>query len=586
MKTNPLGGPFHSLLRLFAKVLSSSPFLSTGWILLVLITAGIVAAELLVMRETVNTLVAADTHRAALPWVTGLCLLFFGQHAITTLLPLLREKLRVKAGFSLQRVALQKTGTLPLETFDDEDSHNLIKRVVSGSDSHVIQLMQNGLSFIESVPRLLTCAFILGIISIWIPAILITGGLLLRVYEIQLGRRERHFEVENTRLKRLADYYTQLLTERQSAAETRLWDISELLLHRWHESLAEYLRGGLRISFQNGYRGVLYIVVFIATLAGALLMASRAQGSTEAGLAALVITAIWNLGAGMNAIQYYMIQFVQHAGYGEDILHLLEGYPEKSRPLESSVTPHPIQDSIRLQDVTYRYPDADTDALSRVNLNIRPGEILAIVGENGAGKTTLAHILAGLRPPTTGNITRDGIDVTTMSANALQAACTFVFQHPARYPAQLRENLALNNTDVSNKQVEDVLTRVGLSAERYPVDILLGPEFGGVDLSGGEWQRIAIVRSLLKKETDILIFDEPTAALDPLAELEIFKRFVEEVEGKTAILIAHRLGPTRLSDRVVVLEKGCVVEVGTPAELLDKNGKYAQMFAAQREWYQ
>ena len=114
----------------------------------------------------------------------------------------------------------------------------------------------------------------------------------------------------------------------------------------------------------------------------------------------------------------------------------------------------------------------------------------------------------------------------------------------------------------------------------------MGPEFGGVDFSGGEWQRVAIARSLIKEESEFVIFDEPTAALDPLAELEIFQQFVELVEGKTALLIAHRLGPTRLADRVVVLDNGHVVEIGNPTELLQRNGKYAEMFAAQSEWYQ
>ncbi|CAI8033521.1 Nisin transport ATP-binding protein NisT [Geodia barretti] len=228
----------------------------------------------------------------------------------------------------------------------------------------------------------------------------------------------------------------------------------------------------------------------------------------------------------------------------------------------------------------------NTDALSDVNVHIRPGEILAIVGENGAGKTTLAHILAGLRSPTAGRVTIDGIDTATISSEDLRRACTVVFQHPARYPTTLHENLALDSTDASDSHVAATLTQVGLSTEQYPLNTFLGPEFGGADFSGGEWQRVAIARSLIKEAGEFVIFDEPTAALDPLAELEIFQQFVELVDGKTALLIAHRLGPTRLADRVVVLDNGRIVEIGDPTELLQQNGKYAEMFAAQSEWYQ
>ena len=577
---------FRDLLWLFARVLKTSPFIATVWIILVLINAGAGAAQLLVLRETVNTLVNADLISSAVPWLTALCLLFFVEQAISTLLPLLREQLRIKAGFALQHTALQKTGKLPLETFDDEESHDLINRVVTGGDSSVVQLMQNGLSLIEFIPVLLTSTVVLGLISIWIPAIIISGAILLRVFEIRMGARVRHFEVENTRNKRLSDYYAQLLTERHSAPEIRLWSIGETLLQRWRTILAQYLRERLGISFQNASQGIFQVFIFVVIIAGALLVTSLSQGRTEAGLAALVLTALRNITAGMNSMQYLIIGFVQHAGYGEDLRHLLGRDQDEDSATKRTPYPHPIREGIRLYDVAYRYPGADTDALFDINIDIHPGEILAIVGENGAGKTTLAHILAGLRSPTAGHVTIDGIDTTTISSEELRRACTVVFQHPARYPTTLRENLILNSADASGADVEAVLTQVGLPAEKFPLNSFLGPEFGGVDFSGGEWQRVAIARSLIRKGGEFVIFDEPTAALDPLAELEIFQQFVELVAGKTALLIAHRLGPTRLADRVVVLENGHISEIGNPTELLQRNGKYAEMFAAQSEWYQ
>lgn len=584
---------FRDLLWLFGQVLKASPFIAAVWIILVLINAGAAAAHLLVLRETVNTLVDADLINSAVPWLIALCCLFFVEQAVSTLLPLLREQLRIRAGFALQRDALQKTGKLPLEAFDDEESHNLINRVVTGGDSSVVQLMQNGLNFIEYLPVLLTSAVVLGLISLWIPLIIIGGAILLRVFEIQMGARVRHFEVENTRNKRLSDYYVQLLTERRSAAEIRLWGIGETLLQRWRTILAQYLRERLHINFQNASQGIFQVFIFVAIVAGALLVTSLSQGRVEAGLAALVLEALRNITAGMNSMQYFVIGFVQHAGYGEDLRRLLEKKEEEAAPEAQTSYPHPMREGIRLHDVAYRYPGANTDALADINVHIRPGETLAIVGENGAGKTTLAHILAGLRSPTAGHVTIDGINTNTISSEELRRACTVVFQQPARYPTTLHENLILESSDevtspllAADTHAEAVLTRVGLQSERFPLNTFLGPEFGGVDFSGGEWQRVAIARSLVKEESEFVIFDEPTAALDPLAELEIFQQFVELVEGKTALLIAHRLGPTRLVDRVVVLDKGRIVEIGNPTELLQQNGKYAEMFAAQSEWYQ
>ena len=577
---------FRDLLWLFGQVLKASPFIAVVWITLVLINAGAAAAHLLVLRETVNTLVDADLLSSAVPWLTALCLLFLIEQAILTLLPLLREQLRIKAGFALQRAALQKTGKLPLEAFDDEESHDLINRVVTGGDSNIVQLMQNGLNLIEYTPILFVSAVVLGLISIWIPLIIIGGAILLRVFEIRMGTRVRHFEVENTRNKRLADYYVQLLTERRSGAEIRLWSIGETLLQRWRTILAQYLQERLHIDFRNASQGIFQVFIFVAIIAGALLVTSLSQGRVEAGLAALVLEALRNITAGMNSMQYFVIGFVQHAGYGEDLRRLLKKKEEAAAPETQTPSPHPMREGIRLHSVAYRYPGADTDALSDINVHIRPGEILAIVGENGAGKTTLAHLLAGLRFPTAGHVTIDGINTATISSEDLRRACTVVFQHPARYPTTLRENLVLDGAHASDAHAEATLTQVGLPTERYPLDSLLGPEFGGADFSGGEWQRVAIARSLIKEGDEFVIFDEPTAALDPLAELEIFQQFVELVEGKTALLIAHRLGPTRLVDRVVVLDGGRIVEIGNPTELLQRNGKYAEMFAAQSEWYQ
>ena len=299
-----------------------------------------------------------------------------------------------------------------------------------------------------------------------------------------------------------------------------------------------------------------------------------------------MLQALRNIGTGMNSVQYTMMSFIQHIGYAEDLRYLLEIPISKVASAPTVSYPRLQGEGIIIQDVTYRYPNADTDALQDINLHLHPGEILAIVGENGAGKTTLAQIFSGLRPPTEGQMTIDGIDAATINADDLRKACTFVFQHPARYPATLQDNVLLSMNNDQTSEVESALAQVGLSTDKFPLDMLLGPEFGGVDMSGGEWQRVALARSLVKKDAELVIFDEPTAALDPLAELALFEHFVELVDGKTALLIAHRLGPTRLADRVAVLQNGYLVEIGTPSELLQRNGKYAKMFAAQSKWYQ
>lgn len=586
MKNIKSSPSFQNLLWLLGSVLKVTPWLATGWLFGSLIIAGIGASELLVLRKTVNTLVTSETWHAAVPWLVTLCLLFLTQHAIGVFLPLLREQLRIKAGYTLQHAALEKIGKLPLEAFDEEDSHNLINRIATGSDTRSIQLIENVLAVIEMLPTLLTCIVILGMMSPWVAVSVLIGTLLLRYCEIQMGARVRHFEVENTHEKRLSDYYTQLLTGRETAAEIRIWGIGDILRQRWRETLSRYLSLQLRVSFKNTSHGLLHTLGFTTFLATALVIITRMQGSIEPGLAALVLKALWDIASGMHGLQGHVIMAVQHAGYGEDLHRLLEGFEtEETSAKTTRKRPYLIQDGIRLENVSYRYPGTETDTLRNINLTVRTGETLAIVGTNGAGKTTLAHLLAGLRSPTQGQMLIDGTDITRLTPEAHRRVSSMVFQHPTHYPASLKDNIKLNANRIPDAQLESILTRLGLADRKFSLRKFLGPEFGGVDLSGGEWQHIAIARCLIKKETQFVIFDEPTAALDPLAEMRIFEQFIKLVDGRTAVLIAHRLGPTRFADRVAVLENGHLAEIGTPRELLTQKSRYAHMFATQREWY-
>ena len=553
---------------------------------MVLIHSGLDAGSLLLLRATVNSLVTSDSLLPVFPWLLLLCLVFIGKQVISLVRPVLSEQIRLRSGFSLQNGALQKIAEMPLEAFDDEETHNLIYRVVKGADVKGPDLMDDALRIVEYVPLLITSAIILGLISLWLPVVLICGVLFIRFLGMQFGSRERRFEVENTEKKRLADYYAQLLTRRETAAETRVWDIGETLLERWRKTLSNYLNGHLLFSLKNTYQGVLGMLLFTLVFAVSLFIVSQSGGQIEPGLAALVLQALGNISSGLNSAQYTVSHFIQHVGYSEDCRCLMAFSSPESSSAHSVSYPRPLRKGIHLQGVTYRYPGSHTDALHKINLHIRPGEILGVVGSNGSGKTTLAHILGGLRPPTAGEVLIDGVNADAINVNDIRNACTFVFQHPLKYPTTLRDNVAFRMDNAQDSEVQDALERVGLSAEQHPLETLLGPEFGGLDLSGGEWQRVALARSLLKKSSSLVIFDEPTASLDPLAELELFKSFVELVKGKTTLLIAHRLGPTRLADRVAVLEDGFLEEIGTPAELQSKNGKYAEMFNAQRDWYQ
>lgn len=586
----PRPHPFRDLPWLAGLVLRAAPVPTVLWAILSLTNAVLVALGLWTMRGAVNALVrfGPAAHRGmAIPWLVGMAGVFAANEASQTVLPYVRLRVRVAAGFALQQAAMGKLGRLPVEAFEVDRTHDLIRRVAEGADSRGPDLVGEALGLAQAVPSLAANAVALGLINPWVPVVLVCTEFLLVRQFMRQGARRRAFEVEQTRPRRLASYYAGMLTARQHAAEVRLWGLRDEILRRWRRGQSGYVTAKFGVALRNAAAGTPGSAAFVVIMAGTPVAITLFGGQVQPGNAALMMTALMALVGGLSALLGSSSRFVEHAGYATDVRQLLERVePEEPDAAPWLAFPRPMRQGIRLQGVEYRYPGASVPALSALDAEIGRGEVVALVGANGAGKTTLASLLLGLRRPTAGTVLVDGGDLCRVRPSEVRAACTAVFQQPVRYPATMRENLVPASA-VGN--AIDLLRVVGLSeraAEGGPEsDPLLGPEFGGTDLSGGQWQRLAIARALARTEAEIAVFDEPTAALDPLAELELFERFAQLAAGRTTILVSHRLGPTRLADRVLVLEGGLLVEQGSPRDLLAAGGLFARMFEAQAEWY-
>ncbi|HHP1091135.1 ABC transporter ATP-binding protein [Bacillus thuringiensis] len=246
---------------------------------------------------------------------------------------------------------------------------------------------------------------------------------------------------------------------------------------------------------------------------------------------------------------------------------------------------------IEVKNLSFNYPNQNQTTLKNINFTIKRGERIAIVGENGAGKTTLTNCLLGLYIPSNGGIYFDNININNIKISSLRKNISAVFQDFVKYHYTIRENVGFGNLEDlhNNEKIYSGLHQVNLDSliNKFPlgIDAILGKEFkNGQDLSGGQWQRIAIARAFLS-EAEILILDEPTSAIDPKAELEIFNCFQNLAQGKTAFMISHRLGPARLADKILVLKEGILVEQGTHEDLMKLNGEYTRMYNAQANMY-
>jgi len=295
-----------------------------------------------------------------------------------------------------------------------------------------------------------------------------------------------------------------------------------------------------------------------------------------------------------NLLENLLLGFSQVAGqalYLDDLFSFFEIRPEIVTPPNPRTFPVPIRDGFAFENVGFRYPGAERWAVRGLTFKLRAGEILALVGENGAGKTTLVKLLARLYDPDEGRILLDGVDLREYDLFTLRANIGVIFQDFVRYHFTAADNIA-----VGRIEARDDRARIVAAAERsladevirklpQGYDQIIGKRFRtGVDLSGGEWQKIAIARAYMR-DAQLLILDEPTAALDARSEFEVFKRFKELSQGKTVVLISHRFSSVRMADRIVVLMDGSVEAMGTHADLLEQRGRYAELFELQAAGY-
>lgn len=275
-----------------------------------------------------------------------------------------------------------------------------------------------------------------------------------------------------------------------------------------------------------------------------------------------------------------------HLGVTSNFIYFLNLPIEEGKELVEK-----FNTDIALDRISFRYPDSTESAIDDLSLTIKKGETIAVVGENGAGKSTLIRLISGLYHPDAGTVSMDGRSLKDCSSQSLFHLYSGVFQNFQRYKMTLADNISISQSEkpVNNGEIDSLINQVhlqqALSQLHQGVDTMLSVEFDGVDLSGGEWQRVAFARGLYRNHS-IIILDEPTSAIDPIEERQIYNQFVSMTKGKTAIIVTHRLGSARIADRILVMRKGKVVEDGTHDSLMDQNGYYAEMFHKQAIWYQ
>ena len=394
-----------------------------------------------------------------------------------------------------------------------------------------------------------------------------------------------HLEEESAPLRRECDYYQRAICDREYFKETRILGAFKFF-YKLFEDTMKVLTG--KIWRAERKTALLQLALDFTTFAGMaasayMLFTATMLGEITVGMFAAVFTALTQIFAIMQeVVKQHMGNMNRDIGKVVNFIRLLD-MPEKTGE-EGEIN---FKEGIVAENISFSYPGRDIPSIKNVSLNIANRETIAIVGENGAGKSTLVRLLTGIYCPTEGKVLVGGLDTAEYSSSSIFKGISGVFQKYQRYKMTLKDNIAIsdNTTEADLKKIKSVLDESGFEEESIGLDDMLSPEFNGVDISGGQWQRVAIARGLYRVN-DFIVLDEPTSAIDPIEETKIYKQFAHLAEGKCALVVTHRIGSARLADRIIVMDAGKIVDIGTHDELIARPGQYAKMWEAQAQWYE
>ncbi|WP_199614022.1 ABC transporter ATP-binding protein [Paenibacillus alkalitolerans] len=492
-----------------------------------------------------------------------------------------------------QREIMQKAYRLSLADFDQSEFYDRLKRVNKGMDRRFFTTMSFIFHIITEVFSLVSILFYLVFIHWAIPLALFAGSLTFTLVLVRSLKEKYLLHRKQTTPGRQLQYLGSMMTTRDTASELRLYGLKDHVLQAWtllnRQLIGERLKLARREYRLNLFSSTGHTFTFALVIIGMFLLGTK--GLLSIGKLAAFLRAVQSFQRDLNHMMWTTALVQNDLRYIEDFFEYLD-LPEEERTGIELPAGQPLKLGIQFCNVGFAYPGNDYMVLKDLDLDIRPGEKIALIGDNGCGKSTLVKLLLGLYKPTKGTVMIDGIDLNEIDLNSWRVKTTAIFQDFHKYHLlSVGENISIGQ--IENIEDKERLHKAALQSgaeamirtlpEEY--DTLLGKEFGGTELSRGQWQKIAVARAYFR-DSELLILDEPTASLDAKAEVEIYRQFEQVTQGKTVVFISHRLGVAKLADRIIVLKDGRIEEEGTYAELVERNGYYAEMYRLQAQWYQ
>jgi ATP-binding cassette subfamily B protein len=487
---------------------------------------------------------------------------------------------------------MRKAASLDLQQFEDSEFYDKLERARRQTTGRVV-LMSLVLSQFQDTITIIFLAGGLVVFEPWLIVLLIVAVLPSFLSEAYFSKSGYSLVKSWTPERRELDYLRYVGASDTAAKEVKIFGLADFLTRRFSALADKYYQANKKLAVKKTIWGtVLHTLSDIAYYGAYVLIIIR----TVAGF--LTVGDLTFLSGSFNRLRIQLqnilsrfTRITESALYLQDYFDFMEIEPRITDKQGAKSFPKKIMKGFQFDNVGFKYPNSDIWAVRHISFLLPAGEKLALVGENGAGKTTLVKLLARMYDPTEGRILLDGIDIKEYKLDDLRKNIGVIFQDFVKFYFTAGENIAVGNIVQQGEQsIIETSAKKSLASsviDRLPgkYDQMLGRRFeSGVELSGGEWQKIALARAYMR-DAQLLILDEPTAALDARAEYEAFKRFAELTEGKTAVLISHRFSTVRMASRILVLKHGLLEEIGTHQELLENNGLYAELFSLQAAGY-
>ena len=524
--------------------------------------------------------------------VVELLLILFGTGVVQAR-RLIQQLTQLKLANQIRGEIIGKALTLDLAFFEHPEYYDKLQNARREGGYKPVELINDTFQIVQNAITLASFAVLLLRFSPWLVAILVLTSIPAFIAETRFSGQGFRLLTRRAPETRQINYLSRLLTEDASAKEIKLFNLGGTLLTRYMTLFEKFFHEDKALACRRAMAG--FSLGLVATLgfygSYAWIVWHTVQRRISLGDMTLYLAIFRQGQATFQNILYAVSSIYENNLFMSNFFEFLGMTPQLAIAAKPKVLPATLRCGIEFRDVGFRYPDNDAWVLRRVNLIIRPGEKIALVGHNGAGKTTLIKLLSRLYDPTEGAILIDGIDLRDVDPLALRQKIGVIFQDFVRFHLPVKENIGFGQIDAA-ADLDRIVTSARKSGadtviDRLPdgYDTMLGRWFsGGHELSLGQWQKVALARAFMR-EAEILVLDEPTASVDAQSEYEIFCHFQELTAGKMAILISHRFSTVRMADRIAVIEGGGIVEIGSHTELIDRNGTYARLFSMQAEGY-